>query len=423
MSAQPHTATQPSALTAEGTHPTHRQHKEKMPAAQTQASPEFNRLKLRLTSSAMDKYCSHMSLDEAVPSRATAILRQFVEETSYWTDRHAMIAPCIFIACRECGIAQEYTSVRAAVGAPTVLGLAVLLTIENQYYRRNADITKYIFRAMSAEDDCYMVVPPSEPSVMISRAYSTSDPKLVDLLCPSEATALELQPEIITYKIRTICRYMYLGEDVAILAAHIFKEFLGHYPEDAVITASIFLACRECDKFLEHANILDLMGRRPSEVELSILLEMEKMRYREARGEDDMIAIRRPKFDVVSRQVASPAHALPIHVWTIWPPGRKEVLIRADYSTKYSKIMDLCCQSPKLDDSIRHGNTGITTVAPDTKASMPSDEGDIASNAEWELVDQVSDELRYNKDSRDTGTEVVMLEDCLGGSARGWTMC
>ena len=423
MSAQSRTAPQPSALTAEGMHPAHRQQPEIMQASQTQASPEFNRLELRLTNSAIDKYCNHMSLDEAVPSRAIAILRQFVEETSYWTDRHAMIAACIFIACRECGVAMEYTSVRAAVGAPTVLGLAVLLAIENQYYRRNADIKRHKFRAMSADDECYMVTPPSGPSAMISRAYGTSDPKLVDLLSRSQETALEMQPEIIGYKIKTVCRYVYLGDDVAVLAASIFKDFTGQYPDDAVIAASIFLACRECDKFLEYATILDLMARRLSGIELSILLEVEKTHYREARGGADEAAIGKPKYSAVSRQMSSTVHALASRAWTIWPPGREEVQVRADYNSRNPKIIDLCRQSPKLDGAIRHENSRNTTVALYAKESMPIEEGDTVSTGAWELVEPGNDELQANEESRDMGTEVAALADFPGGSPGGWTLC
>lgn len=364
-----------------------------------------------------------MHIDGAVASRATEVLRQYVEETRYWTDRHAMIAGCIFIGCRDCGVAIEYSSIRAAVGTTTVLGLAVLLAIENQYYGRNADVTRYKFRAMSAGDDCYMMTSPSGPSAMIARAYSTSDPKLVDLFCQSHETALELQPEIIGYKIRTVCRHMYLGADVAVLAANIFRDFLGHYPDDAVISASIFLACRECDKFLEHATILGLMGRRPSGMELSILLEVEKGFYREASSKDDETAIGRPKFSIVPRRMTSLEHTLPIRVWTIWPLGREEVLIRADYSSRDPKIMDLCCRSPKLDGAIRHEDPCDITLDLGAKESMASEEADVASNAEWELVDHANDELRANKDSGVMGTEVVELAHFPGGSSGACILC
>ena len=407
-------APQPSARTVEATQAAYLQHQQAMLPYQTQASPEFNRLELRLIDCAIEKYCDHMHLDEAVPSQAIGILRQYVEETRYWTDRHAMIAACIFIACRQCDISMEYISVRAAVGTSTVLGLAVLLTIENQYYRRSADITMYKFRAKSAEEDCYMVTPPSGPSAMILRAYSTSDPKLVDLFCRSQDTALELQPEIIGYKIRTICRYKSLGEDVAVLAANIFKESSGDYPDSAVIAASIVLACRECDKFMKHAKILRLMGRGLLGMDLLILLEVEKTHYREAGAED----VGRPKVRVVPRNM----HTLPIRVWAISPPWREEVLIRADYSSRDPKIMDLYCQSPKLDSPTSHHDPCNITIAPDTKGSIPSEEGDVASSTEWELVEHVNDELPDKNGSRDTGAKVFTLADSPGGSSGEWTM-
>ena len=423
MATPPHMAPQPSSHPVESTHTAHHQHQIATKASQTPTSPEFNRLELRLISTAIEKYCSNMHLHADIPSRAIQILKQFVEETRYWTDRHAMIAACIFVVCRQCGISMEYISVRAAVGTPTVPGLAVLLAIENQCYRRNADISTYKFRAMSTDDDCYMVTPPCGPSAMISRAYSTSDPKLVDLFCRSQVMALELKPEVIGYKIRTVCSYTHLGDDVAVLAASIFKTFLAHYPDDAVIAASIFLACRECDKFMEYATILGLMGRRPSGMELMILLEVEKAFYRDARGGDDETAISRPKFNAVHHIMASPVHTLPIRVWTIWPPGREEVLIKADYSSRDPKIMDLCCQSPKLDGPMEHENPCSTVVTLNDEESMPSEEGDTTINTDWELVEPINDEVQANKDSRDMGTEVAALADSLGGSSGGWTLC
>ena len=369
-----------------------------------------------------------MYLEDNVATRAIQILEQFITDTRHWTSRHAMMAACIFIACRECNQFMIYAAVCTALRTPIVQGLGVLLMIENVYYRHGAQITGGVFRVPGRPFKGDPSGGLGTNTKFIPGNYSTKEAKLIHICRPSSAASCQL--DLACDSIESCCKIMNLDGDVPGRAVDIYK---GAHPEKlpgydtrrALQAASIFLACRDCGQFVEYRTIINLMVKRLSRaMSLTILLGAEKTHYQESEGKDGEKATGSQSLYQVSCDAEKPTYTSPTTIGTIWLQGRQAIIIRDGYNTIDPRIMDLCCQSPKIDSQIK----------PEDSKSMPADDitqeavhGDEISStddnkSDWELLELI-DKLSVGNSSELMTADIGTIADTASGGSGGWTLC
>ena len=146
---------------------------------------EFSPLELRWIHQAIQKYCQILHLDIAIASHTARILTDTTSrQPGLRRDLGAVMAACIFIACRESQkVIMKFAPICALSRTAVGTGLAYLLRVEMIYYRLQGD-TRY--------GKILMFPVPYTPGQDLSRIqgklvvkgdYSTNDSQLREYCC------------------------------------------------------------------------------------------------------------------------------------------------------------------------------------------------------------------------------------------------